>query len=77
MEKETKKKALDVIQEKQQVEENKLIEKERRAHDIVRRADLKKSHANDKRRKREVNIEIASGLVDLLMDMQDETFQIM
>jgi hypothetical protein len=28
-EKETKKKALDVIQEKKQVEENKLIEKER------------------------------------------------
>ena len=27
--------------------------------------------------KRKVNIEIASGLVDLLMDLQDETFKIM
>jgi hypothetical protein len=42
------------------------IEGQRKAHASVRK--------NEKKGRRRVNIEIASGIVDLIMDLTEETF---
>jgi len=52
------------------------VEAERARKNDVRRQEAKKAALEKKMEKRVVNIEIASGLVDLLLDLADETFEV-
>lgn len=52
------------------------VEAERARQNETRRQEAKKATFEKKMQKRSVNIEIASGLVDLILDMADETFDI-
>lgn len=52
------------------------VEAERKRQNEARRVELKKVHREQKQAKRDVNIEIASGLIDLIMDLADETHDI-
>jgi hypothetical protein len=53
------------------------LEQEKREKDFIRRRELAKSQRVSKEKKRSLNIEIASGLMDLIMDLSEETFQVM
>lgn len=52
------------------------VEAERNRQNEARRVELKRVHREQKLAKRALNIEIASGLVDLIMDLADETHDI-
>ncbi len=62
--------------EAQAIEENKVLERERAVEDGLRRQEVARAQREIKAKKRAVNIEIGSALVDLIMDLQDETFEI-
>lgn len=52
------------------------VEAERARNNELRRQDNKKVDREKKMVKRGLNIEIASGLVDLILDMADETYEV-
>ena len=53
------------------------LEKQRNKKNAALKITLNKQHRESKAIKRSLNIEIASGLVDLILDLSEETFEVM
>ena len=62
--------------EEQSKLEAKSREAERKIQIQEQKEQYEKIHRTTKLAKRRVNIEIASGIVDLIMDLADETFDV-
>ena len=62
--------------ELQAVEDSRAFEAQRKKDLEQQRIEVQKRHREEKMKKRSVNIEIASGLMDLVMDLADETYDI-
>ena len=65
----------NAIAEAKKIEEGRARENERQKELAVMRREQDKINKDSKAVKRHLNVEIASGLVDLIMDLADETFK--
>jgi hypothetical protein len=63
--------------DRKRIAESKAIEPQRKAEQEIKKQEYGKAARETKMQKRKVNVEIASGIIDLLLDMGNEAFDVM